>query len=80
MRVHQEDLDTIFLVEDKFVDTFQVWLPRVEAEYGYSIKLLQVDGGGKFIFIKPQSFRKAQGIAIKYAAPYVYKENGFTVG
>ncbi len=62
--------------KDDFVDAFQVWLPRVEAESGCSMKLLRADGGGEFISKKLRSFCEKRGIAIRYAAPYVHKENG----
>lgn len=39
------------------------------------MKAFWANGGREFISIKLQTFCKKQGIAIKYAAPYVYKEN-----
>ncbi len=62
--------------KDDFVDAFQAWLPCVKAKSGYSMKLLRVDGGGEFISKKLRSFCEKQGIAIRYAAPYVHEENG----
>ena len=70
---------TLYLrVKDDFVNAFQIWLPRVEAESGCSMKTLRADGVGKFISIKLWQFCKKRGIAIKYAAPYVHEENGLT--
>lgn len=62
--------------KDNFVDAFQVWLPRVEVESGCPMKVLRADGGGEFISVKLRLFCEKQGIAIKYAAPYVHEENG----
>lgn len=67
-----------FRGKDEFVDAFQAWLPRVEAESNHSMKALRADGGGEFITAKLRSFCKKRGIAIKYAAPYVHEENGLT--
>ena len=39
------------------------------------MKTLRADSGGEFISIKLWQFCKKRGIAIKYAAPYVHKEN-----
>ena len=61
---------------DKFVDAFQSWLPRVEAESGCKMKALRADGGGKFISTKLMKFFEKQGIKIKYATPYLHEENG----
>lgn len=61
--------------KDDFIDAFQTWLPRVEAESGCSMKMLRADGGGEFISTKLRLFCEKRGIAIKYAAPYVHKEN-----
>ena len=61
--------------EDDFIDTFQVWLPRVEAESNCSMKVLQTDGGGESILARLKSFCKKQDIIIRYAASYVHKEN-----
>ncbi len=63
--------------KDDFVDAFQTWLPRVEAESSCSMKVLRADGGGEFISIKLKSFCEKRGIVIKYAAPYVHEENRF---
>lgn len=52
--------------KDDFVDPFQAWLPRVEAESGCSMKILRADGGGEFISIKLRSFCEKRGIVIKY--------------
>lgn len=62
--------------KDDFVDTFQAWLARVEAESSCSMKILQADGWGEFISIKLKSFCEKRGIVIKYATLYVHKENG----
>lgn len=62
--------------KNNFVDTFQAWFLHVEAESGCSMKIFRVDGGGEFILVKLQSFYKKRGIVIRYAAPYIYKENG----
>lgn len=59
-----------------FVDAFQAWLPRVEAESNCSMKILRADGGGEFISIKLRSFCEKRGIAERYAASYVQEENG----
>lgn len=68
---------TLYLqAKDDFVDAFQAWLPRVKVKSRCSIKTLQADGVGKFILVKLKLFYKKRGIAIKYAAPYVYEENG----
>lgn len=40
------------------------------------MKVLRADGGGEFISIKLRMFCEKKGIAIKYTAPYVHKENG----
>lgn len=39
------------------------------------MKVFQADKGGGFIFVKLRTFYEKRGIAIKYAAPYVNKEN-----
>lgn len=62
--------------KDDFIDAFQAWLPRVEAESDCSMKIVRADGGGEFISTKLRSFCKKRGIAIRYAAPYVHEENG----
>ena len=62
--------------KDDFVDAFQAWLPRVEAESGCSMKMLRADGDGVFILTKLRLFREKRGTAIKYAVPYVHEENG----
>lgn len=68
---------TLYLrTKNEFVDAFQSWLSRVEAESGYKMKALRVDGGGEFISTKLMEICENQGIAIKYAAPYLHEENG----
>ena len=62
--------------KDNFIDAFQVWLSRAEAESGYSMKILRADGGGEFISHKLRTFFEKRGISIKYAASYVHEENG----
>lgn len=62
--------------KDDFIDAFQAWLPRAEAESGCSMKILRVDGGGEFILYKLRTFYEKRSILIKYAAPYVHEENG----
>ena len=62
--------------KDDFIDAFQAWLPRAEAESGCSMKILRADGGGEFISHKLRTFCEKRGILIKYAAPYVHEENG----
>lgn len=57
------------------MDAFQAWLPRVEAESGYSIKMLRVDNGSEFISAKLRLFCKKRGISIKYTVPYIHKKN-----
>lgn len=61
--------------KDKFSNAFQAWLPKFKVESGYLMKSLRVDGGGKFLFIKLCDFYKKQGITIKYATLYMFKEN-----
>ena len=39
------------------------------------MKIFRADGGGEFISHKLWTFCKKRGILIKYAAPYVHKEN-----
>lgn len=58
------------------MDAFQIWLARVEAESGCTMKALHADGGGEFISIKLRTFCEKKGISIKYAAPYMHEENG----
>ena len=62
--------------KDDFVDAFQAWLPRVEAESGCAMKMLRADGGGEFISTKLRLFCEKRGIDIKYASPYIHEENG----
>ena len=61
--------------KDEFVDVFQAWLPKVEAESSCSMKALRADGRGEFIFIKLRTFCEKRGITIKYAAQYIHEEN-----
>ncbi len=73
---HTQKTWTLYLRgKDDFVDAFQIWLPRVEAESAYLMKALRADGGGEFISTKLRLFCEKRGIVIKYAAPYVYEEN-----
>ena len=68
---------TLYLqTKGKFVDVFQVWLPQVEAKSGCKMKTLQANRGGKFILTKLKKFCKKQRIIIKYATPYLHRENG----
>lgn len=53
-----------FRRKDDFINGFQVWLPYVEAESEYSMKLLPADVGKEFISNKLRSFCKKQGITI----------------
>lgn len=62
-------------IKNNIIDTFQAWLPQAEAESGFSIKILKMDGGGEFILYKLQMFYEKRGILIKYVFLYVYKEN-----
>ena len=62
--------------KNEFVDVFQLWLPQVEAKSVCKMKVLWVDWGGKFISTKLKEFCEIQGINIKYAIPYLHKENG----
>lgn len=55
---------------------FQIWLPKVENEASQTVKALCADGGGEFISIKLRSFCEKKSIALKYAALYMYEENG----
>lgn len=74
---HTRKIWTLYLrTKDVFVDVFQVWLPRVEAESGCKMKALRADGGGEFISIKLEEYCEKQGIIIKYATPYLHEENG----
>lgn len=61
--------------KDDFIDVFQVWLSRIKAKSRCLIKILWADGVWEFILVKLQLFCKKQGIAIKYVAPYIHKEN-----
>ncbi len=61
--------------KDNFINSFQAWLSRVKTESRCSMKLLQADGRGEFIFKKLRSFCKKRGIAIRYVAPYVHEKN-----
>lgn len=61
--------------KDNFVDVFQSWLPKVEVESGYSMKILRADSGGEFISVKLIFFCKKLGITIKYVVSYMYKDN-----
>lgn len=61
--------------KDDFVNAFQAWLPRVETESKCFLQTLRADGGGEFISAKLRNFCKKRGIAIKYAALYMHKEN-----
>lgn len=63
-------------LKDEFVDTFQTWLPKMENESKILMKILRADGGGKFISAKRKEFCEKRDITIKYAAPYMHKENG----
>lgn len=76
MYKHTRKTWTLYLQrKDDFIDAFQKWLPKVEAKSDCSIKVLQADGGRKFISAKLKFFCEKQGIVIKYAAPYMYKKN-----
>ena len=62
--------------KDEFVDAFQIWLPRVEAESNCKMKALRAVGGGEFISATLKEFCSQRGIAIKYAPPYLHEEKG----
>ncbi len=62
--------------KDNFVDAFQIWLLQVETKSGCLMKALRVDSGGEFILTKLRLFCEKRGIAIKYVASYMHKENG----
>ncbi len=62
--------------KDKFVDTFQNWLPKIEIESGQLMKTLRIDRGREFISIKLKGFCDKKSIALKYATPYRHEENG----
>lgn len=64
------------LSKDEFVDAFQTWLPVVENHCNKSMKALRADGRREFISTKLKDFCEKKGITIKYAAPYIHKENG----
>lgn len=76
MYEHTRKTWTLYLQgKNDFMNAFRAWFPKVEVKSGCSMKVLQADGGREFILVKLQSFRKERGIAIRYAAPYVHKEN-----
>lgn len=62
--------------KNDFINVFQVWLLYIKVESEYSMKLLWVDGGGKFISNKLRSFCEKQDIAIWYIALYIPEKNG----
>ena len=55
---------------------FQSWLLTVKVQCGKSMQALYTDRGREFIFTKLIGFCDRGGIRIKYAAPYIHKENG----
>lgn len=63
-------------MKDEFGDAFQIWLFRVENKSKCLLKTFCADGEEEFISIKFRVFCKNRGIALKYAAPYMHKENG----
>lgn len=68
---------TLYLKDkDDFVDAFQAWLPQVVTKSKCSLQIFWADGGREFISAKLKNFCEKRGIAIKYAAPYMHKENG----
>ena len=60
--------------KDKFVNAFQVWLPKVKNESNCTMKALCADGGREFISIKLRIFCEKRGIILKYAVPYMHKK------
>ena len=77
MREHTRKTWTFyFRRKNDFVDAFQVWLSRVEAESEDLLGILRADSRGEFISTKLRLFYEKRGIAIKYAAAYMHKENG----
>ena len=74
---HTQKIWTLYLQKkDNFIDVFQAWLPRAEAESGCLMKILRADDRGEFISHKLWTFCERKGILIKYVAPYVHKKNG----
>ena len=63
--------------KDRFLDTFQIWLPKVENNLNYIIKAFCADDKREFIFMKLKNFCEIWDITFKYATPYIHKENGF---
>lgn len=64
--------------KDKFVDVFQVWLPKIENESGKFLKMLRTNNREEFILAKLKDFYNQTRITIKYTEPYIHKENGLT--
>lgn len=63
-------------LKDQFINTFQIWLSKVEKKSNKSLKILHTDGEGGFILAKLKDICDWQGITIKYVALYMYEENG----
>lgn len=62
--------------KDKFVDKFQLWLPKVKKESNKLMKVLYTNGEGDIILAKLKNFCKKESISIKYVVPYMYDKNG----
>ena len=62
-------------MKDKFVNVFQIWLPKAENESKMAIKAFRTYKKGKFISAKLREFYKKKSIMIKYIALYIHKEN-----
>ena len=62
--------------KDEFVDTFQIWLPRVGNESKCTLKTLRADGKSEFISIQLRVFFEKREIVLKYATLYMHEENG----
>ncbi len=62
--------------KDEFVDAFKIWLPCVETESNCTMGALRAYGEGEFVSIKLRDFCKERKIQIRYATPYLHKENG----
>lgn len=64
-----------FCYKDKFVDDYEIWLPKLENKSNYTIKALCANGREKFISIKLINFCEIRGIThCKYVVPYMHKD------
>lgn len=60
--------------KDKFFNIFKIWLFRAKSS-GDKLDCFHADGGGKFISQTLKNLSNKRGINIKYATPYMYREN-----